>query len=173
MGILLQKLLLYRDNLYMYMLCELQALETIWSAWREIGKSSQREIRGKRRISALWSKGRDWAKTGSLPDLGPPDPMGCSGACAGSQSPTPDPRRGIGTPVMGCRAVLGGGEGCITYPASQLWARGQRSETPPGVRTGLWKCGGTWGEEPAISTPVCLEHILRSGTIRKKWWSRH
>lgn len=70
---------------------------------------------------------------------------------------------------MGCRAVLGGGEGCITYPASQLWARGQRSETPPGVRTGLWKCGGTWGEEPAISTPVCLEHILRSGTIRKKW----
>lgn len=46
--------------------------------------------------------------------------------------------------VTGCRSVLGGGGGCITYPASQLQGRGQRSETPPGVSTGLWHCGGTW-----------------------------
>ena len=103
-----------------------------------------------------------------------PDPMGRSGACTGSQSPTPDSRRGIETPVSH------GLQGCPgwwrrAHYLSSKSALGKRSEVRNSSRCedralALWR---DLGEEPAVSTPLCLEYILRSGTIRKKWWSRH
>ena len=83
------------------------------------------------------------------------------------QSPTPGPRRGIGSPVshrlQGCP-----GWRRVHYLSSKS-ALGKRSEVRNSSRCedralALWR---DLGEEPAVSTPLCLEHILRSGTIRK------